>query len=114
MIDLQTGQMRVSGGIAITATSSHRGSPLFLCATLRRDADGDPVDCDMVLSFVCGPSRREFEITEIEFDGGAPDDADWPLTLCEIAELGAWFDRHYEDALMLAREQEIDEISCRV
>lgn len=110
-----TDQMRVTGGIAITPTSSHRGSPMFLCTRLtRHDADGNPVDCDMVLSFVCSLTHYEFMLTEIEFDGGPPDDAPWPLTLCEIAELGAWFDRHYEDALMLAREQEIDQTQCRL
>ncbi|HXA25180.1 MAG TPA: hypothetical protein VNW90_23090 [Acetobacteraceae bacterium] len=95
----------------------------FLCTTLiRRDADGAPVECDVLLTFAshctargcaartygdpadCYPAEGnewEHELIGIAFDApgcAAPDDAPGALTPLEIADMDAWFDAHQREA----------------
>jgi len=95
----------------------------FLCTTLtRRDADGAPVECDVLLTFTshctaagcaartygdpadCYPAEGnewEHELIGIAFDApgcAPPDDAPGALTPLEIADMDAWFDAHQCEA----------------
>lgn len=102
-------------------------SGLFLCTRITR---GD-IECDVVINFVvthytpgrpavfylrngdpgypAEPAEYEFEVTSIEFDGSAPDDAPWPITADERASLLQWFDAHYEDAYDCAVDVQDDD-----
>jgi hypothetical protein len=110
---------------------------LFLGTSIQRtDADGDTVDCDMIVyfrvtSYSAGrpaqlygepgdcypaePAEYEFEVSRIEFDSGTirqnqpPDDAPWPLTDAEDAMLRQWFDANYDLAWQAAVDGQADD-----
>jgi hypothetical protein len=92
---------------------------LWLSATLiRQDADGDPVECDVVVNYAAtmtspgypqtwmepgeGP-EFEIEFLSAELDG-IPHDAPGPLTAIETATLRKWFEDHEGDAIERAND----------
>ena len=54
----------------------------------------------------------EFAITAIQIDGSPTDDASWPLTDAERAEIEAWFWNHQDQATSVA-ENEADDFGDR-
>jgi hypothetical protein len=99
---------------------------LYLCTTIvRQDNDGDPVEADVIVYFDarmtspgckaqtygdpsnCWPAEApEFELTfsEVEFDGGPPDDAPASLTAIETAQLREWFAQQHRAAFECAND----------
>lgn len=92
---------------------------LYLCTTLERtDADGEPVETDVIVYFEARmtspgwrgtywepPSSPDYETTFAGADvDGTPGDGQPPLTEIEIATLRAWFDQQSDAAWECAND----------
>jgi len=101
----------------------------FMCTTVKRpDPDVGALDYEVVLTFTshctargCDPgdcypaegNEWEHELIGIAFDApgcAPPDDAPWPLTVMEIAELSAWFDAHQCEADEIADDNAMEAV----